>query len=349
MLNNLIIKNFTVFPSVDLQLSKYLNVIVGENGTGKTHLLKVAYSALATSWEESRKPISGSPTKALMQTRLAEKLINVFRPESLGRLARRKQGRERCDIKLIFEDDRFDFEFSFSTNSKTEVQVEQVPETWLETSPAYIPTRELLSIFPNFVSVYEGHYLEFEETWRDTCILLGAPLQRGPRERRIQELLVPLEQAMGGSIELDKNGRFYLKNERGRFEMPLVAEGQRKLAMLARLIATGALMDKGFLFWDEPEANLNPLLIKQVAQSIVSLSKTGIQVFLATHSLFLLRELEILMADKQNSELNARFFGLHFSDDRVVVKQGDAIDDIGDITALDEELAQSDRFIYGGV
>jgi predicted ATP-dependent endonuclease of OLD family len=349
MLNNLNIKNFTVFPSANLQFSKHLNVIVGENGSGKTHLLKVAYSALATSWEESRKPTSSTPTKALMQTRLADKLINVFRPESLGRLARRKQGRERCDIKLLFEDKKFNFEFSFSTNSKTEVLIEKVPKGWLDTSPAYIPTRELLSIFPNFVSVYEGHYLEFEETWRDTCILLGAPLQRGTKEKRIQELLAPLETSMGGSIELDKNGRFYLKNERGRFEMPLIAEGQRKLAMLARLIATGVLMDKGFLFWDEPEANLNPLLIKQVAQSIVSLSKIGIQVFIATHSLFLLRELEILMTDQQNIELNSRFFGLHFSDDGVVVNQGDTIDEIGDITTLDEELAQSDRFISSGV
>jgi predicted ATPase len=349
MLNNLKIKNFTVFQSADLHFSKHLNVIVGENGTGKTHILKLAYSAIATTWEKNHKSASSTPTKSLLQNRLAEKLINVFRPESLGRLARRKQGRERCDIQLTFDDHQFDLEFSFSTNSKTEVQVEKLPEAWLKNSPAYIPTRELLSIFPNFVSVYEGHYLEFEETWRDTCLLLGALLQRGPKEKRIQELLVPIEKAMGGSIELDKNGRFYLKNERGRFEMFLVAEGQRKLAMLARLIATGALIDKGFLFWDEPEANLNPLLIKEVAQSIVSLSKTGIQVFLATHSLFLLRELEILTTNKGNTEINSRFFGLHFSGDCVVVKQGNAIDEIGDITALDEELAQSDRFMGGGV
>jgi hypothetical protein len=55
------------------------------------------------------------------------------------------------------------------------------------------------------------------------------------------------------------------------------------------------------------------------------------------------------MTDQQNIELNSRFFGLHFSDDGVVVNQGDAIDEIGDITTLDEELAQSDRFISSGV
>lgn len=347
MLNNLIIKNFTVFTHANLQFSKHLNIIVGENASGKTHLLKVAYAALATSWEQSRNPANRTPTKTLMQTRLAEKFNNVFRPESLGRLARRNPGRERCDIKLNFENAQLNFAFSFSPSSKTEVLLDQVPESWLDISPAYIPPRELLSIFPNFVPIYEGHYLEFEETWRDTCILLGAPVQRGDKDKIIQELLAPLELAMGGAIELDKNGRFYLRNKRGRFEMPLVAEGHRKLAMLARLIATGVLMKKGFLFWDEPEANLNPMLIKQVAQSIVSLSKTGIQVFLATHSLFLLRELEILMAERQNSDLKSRFFGLQLSDDGVEVKQGDAIDEIGDITSLDEELAQSDRFLVG--
>ena len=113
----------------------------------------------------------------------------------------------------------------------------------------------MLTIYPGFVSVYENHYLEFEETWRDTCILLGAPGVRGPKEkRRAGSSSEPLEKAMGGKVELDKNGRFYLNTpEQGRMEMPLVAEGYRKLAMIARLIATGSLLDKGYLFWDEPE------------------------------------------------------------------------------------------------
>lgn len=347
MLKAMTIKNMTVFPAAELKFSKHLNVIVGENGAGKTHLLKMAYSVLATSWEEGRKPIAASPTKGTLQTRLAEKIVNVFRPEALGRLARRKQGRERCDIELKFEQRDLDIAFSFATNSKSEVVLEQIPKEWVRNAPAYLPTRELLTIFPNFVSIYESHYLEFEETWRDTCLLLGKPLQRGPKEKRIRELLEPLEAAMGGTIELDKNGRFYLKNASGRMEMPLVAEGMRKLAMLARLIATGALLDKGCLFWDEPEANLNPRLIKEIAHSVVSLSKAGIQVFIATHSLFLLRELEMLLKERRFSTVSARFFSLENGKDGVIVTQSDKIDEIGEIAALDEELAQSDRYLEG--
>ncbi|MEO5338379.1 MAG: AAA family ATPase [Magnetospirillum sp. WYHS-4] len=344
MIKSLRIKNLTAFPSVELDISRQLNVIVGENGTGKTHLLKLMYSVLAMSAEEGRKPTAAPPTKTFYQTRLAEKLVNVFRPESLGRLARRRPGRERCDVSVKFRDKKLDIDFSFATNSKTEVAISRLPETWVSHSSAYIPTRELLSIYPSFVSVYESHYLEFEETWRDTCVLLGALLRRGPKEAIIGKLHEPLEAAMGGAIELDRNGRFYLKTASGRMEMPLVAEGLRKLGMIARLIATGALLDNGCLFWDEPEANLNPRLTKTVAKTILDLSANGIQVFLATHSLFLLRELEILLA-KTGAEISPCFIGLHETRDGVGVEHGPSVDDIGDIAALDEELLQSDRFL----
>jgi predicted ATPase len=119
MLNNLTVKNLTVFPEIRLQFSQNLNVIVGENGTGKTHLLKILYSALATSGEEGRKSPNGTPTKTLLQTRLADKLIHVFRPDYLGRLTRGEQGRERCDIKLHFQDSRFNFAFSPSLRTES--------------------------------------------------------------------------------------------------------------------------------------------------------------------------------------------------------------------------------------
>src|SRR5262249_4463982 len=156
----------------------------------------------------------------------------------------------------------------------------------------------------------------FEESWRDTCILLGAPGVRGPKEKRVWELLGPLEMAMGGKVELDKNGRFYLNiPEQGRMEMSLVAEGHRKLAMIARLIATGSLLDKGCLFWGEPEANLNPKLIKEAARTLLHLCRNGIQVFIATHSLFLMRELDILLQTDPFQGTGARYISLQAGDD----------------------------------
>ena len=127
--------------------------------------------------------------------------------------------------------------------------------------------------------------------------------------------------------------------------MHLVAEGMRKLAMLARLIATGSLLDKGYLFWDEPEANLNPKIIRIVAKTILQIAASGIQVFIATHSLFLLRELHVVQK-REFSSFDTRCFGLHIETDGLVtVRQGSTMDDIGEIAALDEDLQQSERYI----
>lgn len=346
MLKELKLSNFTLFPEAHLKFSRGLNVIVGENSTGKSQLLKLAYSVIAASAEEGRKPNAASPTKTLLQKMLAEKLVNVMRAEYLGRLARRTQGRERCEVEAIFGDEALNCAFGFSTPSKSEVAVGKVPTQWQDKAPVFLPTRELLTLYPNFLAVYDNHYLEFEETYRDLCVLLGALALKGAREETVAELVAPLEQVMGGKVVLEKNGRFYLKVPgQGNLEMPLVAEGIRKLAMLARLISTGSLLDKGYLFWDEPESNLNPKLIRLIADFLIRLCEHGMQVFIATHSLFLLREIEIRLASTEGLQVKRRFFGLHRAGGEVSVQQGKSVDDIGDITSLEESLKQSDRYL----
>ena len=51
-LTNVKLERFTAFDSLDLNLSPGINVFVGANGTGKTHLMKVCYAAC----DVSKKP-----------------------------------------------------------------------------------------------------------------------------------------------------------------------------------------------------------------------------------------------------------------------------------------------------
>ena len=345
MLKSLHLTNFTVFPDARLEFGRNLNCFIGENGTGKSHILHAAYTAIAVSAAKAKNGGSDTPNKAQLQRDLTDKLLGVFRPDGLWRLVRRQQGRGKCRLSYEFSESSLNLTFSFSTVAKREVTVGVVPVGRVEKRPIFLPTRELLTIYPGFVSLYETTHLPFEETWRDTCLLLGAPLARGKREGGIKKLLVPLEEAMGGKVELDKSGRFYLNLASGSMEMNLVAEGLRKLATVARLIATGSLLDKGYLFWDEPEANLNPKIIKTIAKIILHVAQSGIQVFIATHSLFLLRELHILQ-QHDFSKLDSRYFVLHIeAGGAVSVQQGKTMDDVGDITSLDEDLMQSERYL----
>ncbi|MDY6991964.1 MAG: AAA family ATPase, partial [Pseudomonadota bacterium] len=231
----------------------------------------------------------------------------------------------------------------FTVNNTTKVTLEQIPSHWFKNLPIYLPTRELITIYPEFLSWYETAHLPFEQTWRDTCLLLGTPLAKD--QQPFKPLLKPLEAAMKGTVELAKNGRFYLNSAGNKMEMQLVAEGFRKLALIARLIANGHLGNQSCLFWDEPESNLNPKMIKMIAGVLLHLCQQGVQVFIASHSLFLLRELDILLNSNEFKEIAARFIGLHYSDEHIVIEQGDTIDNIGDIDALQEELYQSDRYL----
>lgn len=341
MLKSVTFQSFTTVPNGEWRFASGLNVIIGENGVGKSHILKALYSILKC---QSR---NDELSKTLLEKAYAEKLVRVLRPESLGRLVKRKQGRDRCEIRLNMHVAGASSAIGFATNAKSQVDVLELPKIPLELPPVYLPTREIITLSPWFVSLYDNYHLEFEETWRDTVSLLGAPSVKGARERRAVQLLAPLEQALGGKVIMDNaSGRFYLQvSGEGRMEMPLVAEGLRKFAMLARLISTGVLLGNGYLFWDEPETNLNPKLIKVLAKSIAHLSEQGIQVFIATHSLFLLRELELLAKDPEFKKVKQRYFSLNSTENGIFLEQGDAAEDLQTLVLLDEELLQSDRYM----
>ena len=343
-MKSLRVENFAAFAHTDLRFSRALNVFIGENGTGKTLLMKLPYAVLRVLAEHGRPRIK-QLSKTWLQRRIAEKLVDVIRPESLGRLVKRRQGRQRCEVAIKIGD-QAGMAFNFATHSRESVVVARMPRRRQTRPPIFLPTRELLTIYPGFLAFYDNHYTEFDETWRDTCQLLGGLAVKGPRERKAAQLLSPLEKAMGGRVVLDStNDRFYLQAAgTGKMEMPLVAEGIRKLGMLARLATTGALVGKGCLFWDEPETNLNPKLIRQVAQVVLAMCAQGVQVFIATHSLFLLREFEVLLSSS-HSNVDSRFFALERGPNEVTVQQADSLADVEPLTLLDEDLQQSDRYL----
>ncbi len=345
MLEKLRVENFTVFDEADIRFSPGLNVIVGENSTGKSLLMKLAYSC---AWVSHAVGKGDRKTKDELQKALADKLKSVCMPDSLGRLVTRKQGRGRCEVEVGFIKGLADpFFFSFSSNSDKEVKLEgATPTVWLESSPVFIPTKEILSVFPNFAATLRERHLAFDETYLDLADSLGvASLRKLKKEE--QTLRETLELAMGGKVVLENN-KFYLlldaEGKGSRIEMPLVAEGIRKIGLLTYLVMNGGLRDKSLLFWDEPDVNLNPKLIRNLAATLVSMSEKGVQIVLATHSLYLLRELEI--AKKlQETKKNVRYIALAQTDAGLKVSQADTIDDIDPIASLEANLEQSSRYM----
>lgn len=338
-------RSFGPFRDIDVKFSPGLNVLIGDNATGKSQLLKLAYSCT--------KALKDTPslTKKDLSTAVASKLKGTLRPDSLGRLTHRAQGRSRSEVMVKYSQIRKPLKFSFASQARREVAIDSVPDHELTDEPVYLPPHELLTLSSNFISLYDNYETGFDETWRDTNELLLRPALRGARMRQAAKLLEPFADLLQDGSVRESNGRFYLHQPGvGNLEAPLLAEGHRKLAMIVRLISNGMLLEGGYLFWDEPEANLNPASQNAVSNALVHLAAAGAQVFVATHSMFLLRELQ--MATENNS-ITPRYIGLkretHDAEDSstaaVSAQTADDLDDIEPIAALEAEAGQANRYL----
>lgn len=89
----------------------------------------------------------------------------------------------------------------------------------------------------------------------------------------------------------------------------------RKLALVWLLIQNGTLLSGSVLFWDEPEANLNPSLIGEVVEVILELQRLGVQIFLTTHNYVLLKEFDL----RKKREDLVRYVSLFKDDSEFVV------------------------------
>lgn len=351
MLNSLKVKNFTAFAEANLEFSPGLNVIIGENNTGKSHLLKLAYTVAsvwheaATKQEESLGKISSGVSKRWWQRRLAEKLVGVFKPEKLGRLCRRS-GQTVSKTELTGEiitatKTTSTLQFDFATASKKEVTLTTRPNGYLPTLPIYFPAKEALSLYPGFINAYEKFNFPLEEVYYDLCKALSGFSLRN--QRNLARFLKPLEQMLGGQVKF-KADHFYIHfPAQGDLEISLVAEGLRKIAMLTYLLANDSLKPGTLFFWDEPELHLNAKILTPLARLLVEFTeKRQLQIILTTHSFFLMKELSVLV-EVSKGKIPARFFGLASSQAGTQVEGGDLLEDLPTIIALDEILAQDDR------
>ncbi len=152
----------------------------------------------------------------------------------------------------------------------------------------------MLANAPNFLALYEKYNLHFEAVYADIIHYANLPIPRGKREPQKERLLEKIRHTIEGRV-IQKNETFFLKNKHGELEFTLLAEGMRKLGLFWILINNGSLFSGSYLFWDEPETNLNPKLMKTVVEILLELQRMGVQLFLATHDYILLKEFDLQM------------------------------------------------------
>ena len=309
MINRLELKNFTAFGSLEIDFSPRINVLIGENNTGKTHLLKAAYAAckaatlLKNSYEENRERLGSEFTKPFLR---------LFLPLD-GRLGKMHKHGAKSSAHLEAHLAREEkITATFSRNSKLLTIRSQGAYKPYEFNAVFIPTKEVLSFMKGFNSLYEKYEVSFDRTYRDICLLLDLPLLRAESlHEKAKWAIEEIENICGGRFVFHGGGKVTFKAGNIEYSANSIAEGFRKVGVLSRLLETGAVQPgvSGPLFWDEPEANLNPKMMRLLVQILLELSRNGQQIILATHDYVLLKWFDLL-ADEGKDD-HVKFHSLY--------------------------------------
>lgn len=283
-LTKLSLEKFTVFEKLDIEFSKGINVLIGENGTGKTHIMKVLYSACQAAQAKGT------------AIDFSTKMIKVFKPDDSGlhRLVKRENGAGTAKVKVC--SDHHTLSLEFHSRRKENISVKG-RDAWQEEfaglTSTFIPAKEILSNSHNLIQAIDKGNVDFDDTYKDIISAASVDITKGPEGGLKKKYLKSLQKITNGTVSI-KNEEFYLKpGNQSMLEFQLIAEGIRKIALLWQLIKNGTLENGSVLFWDEPEANINPKHIPALVDILLNLQSDGVQIFIATHDYILAKYLEI--------------------------------------------------------
>ncbi len=345
------LNNFMLFHDLQLKCSPNINIISGENSTGKTALLKIMYTCVKGNADAANS--KGELTKEKLEDIYVSKMQGVFRPEKdmIGRLVSRRRGNTETEVKLKFSSDKCT-SFSFGNRQAKHLEIaEENVADFRNVCPVYIPPKEIISATENFVSLYADYHIAFEETYYDLARLLERPLRKGPNSVEQNRVMSSFESIVNGNI-IQRDRNFYLKVAgKGEFEMGLLSEGYRKLSTIMYLILSGSLSQNSILFWDEPETNMNPRMIKPMVDAIIELARMGVQVFVTTHDYFVQQCFSLCSEYQRDKDgLRFEFISLYPRENEIEYETASRVCDLKNNAIMDEFdqlYDREQRLIYG--
>jgi AAA15 family ATPase/GTPase len=290
------LKDFAAFRELDMEFWPGINVIIGENATGKTQLLKLLYyfcTAEPTPDMSAMKHIS----QYFYST--YQKAWNLINRDSVTKTAYYDISTTNGLTKGDYSDEG-KREVGYATGATVHSDLRNT------INGVFIPAKDIISHYRWFVPTWKSREIYFEKQYVDLLDKTGlGPLKT--KHRIAKEVCSSIEIIIGGSI-IEIDDVFHIKVEDDfLLEMTFAAEGWRKLALLWLLLDRGVISENSILYWDEPEANLNPKLIKEVIRIMLMLERMGVQIFFTTHDYVTLKWLDLLATEENNVRYHALF------------------------------------------
>ena len=298
MIKSIILENFMGYSRFDSKEFASVNVIIGKNDTGKTGLLKLLYCAAKTIDIYSK---MSQNADVELKKLLAEKLLDIYQPgkKGLGELVS-KITKEKLSVNIEFKHSRLSYEdrlhFTFgdsTTNTIVDCQksIKPISENF---RCLFIPAKEVLTSLKAIRATRDNlHMPGFDDTYLDLIRAIVIPTQKGNITEELKDVNKRLEELFEGQIEQQSDDDFLFKKGNTEFPMQLTAEGIKKIGILTTLIRNRQLNSNSVLFFDEPETTLHPEAARELVEMLMLMAKSGIQIFLATHNYFVLKQLHL--------------------------------------------------------
>jgi len=307
------VNNFTVFESIKCGFSQGINLFIGENGTGKTHLLKILYAMTRTS--KYNKTFMGENrykgTPVTISNNFDHAILPLFIASVEGlaiNLVRSQASDDESAMVKIETGEEMFTSYVAGLGYVMAVNPSDKAGGIFEHEALFIPAKDMLS-HSGLENDYSKRILPFDLTLIN--ILEDLKVSRLREQTEISKALTnKISDVVGGKV-LYRDGGYFIDKGTGQTNISLEAEGFKKLSVLYRALDTGYLQPGSILFWDEPEANLNPKLIPIVVDILLELTRHSVQVFLATHDYNLMKYISI----KKQPADQVRFHGLYKTDD----------------------------------
>ena len=300
------LKNFTVFDNLQCDVVSGINIFVGENGTGKTHLLKAVYAACECSRNEN--PVDdllgcfkeNQQEGNLLKHKDNSELTISITAEGSNRILRRGSKLippSMSDLKRFASDVQAFNESSYFI---------ELPEGQ-KFFAVYIPVKDMLTHAAGFLAM-ANKYRDFPFDKTLTDIIIKASQWKVNHPPKLALAILPiLEKMMDGVVVFD-NDEFYIRKNNGRMILfELEAEGLKKIGLLWQLLMTDNLNENSILIWDEPEANLNPNFLPKIVECLLELSRHGVQIFVSTHNYIFAKYFNVRAKDSDSVMFHALY------------------------------------------
>lgn len=327
------IKNFTVFDDFELDVSAGINIIIGKNGTGKTHLLKGLY-AVCESVNYKNKRKSNEPYDISQP---------YFKVNSMDLVRDKSDINKETSIKVNYLNDSY-AKYVIIKYEGMKLVADGSGYKYIDftINDIFIPAKEILSHSRGFLALNNKFDMPFDKTYVD--IITNAEL---PESKEISEInkkiLKILSKVIDGEVVCEYDNFYVIKKDGSKIDFSIEAEGIRKFALLWKLIRNGLIDKEAILFWDEPEANINPELMPILVDILIELQRCGVQIFLATHSYNFVKYFEI----KRNSNDRVLFHSLYKTEQGVKCQSEENFGDLKNNSIIEADSKLLDEVIEG--